>query len=332
MAPPKNGKRTSAGSRSHAPKRSKPGLALTTESPARPLSSFTGFRSGSPSAAQGGPRLQGRPLEAHDASSSAAVSTKGKGKAASTSSSHTLWVDDTRPCRKADVAVHKKKVEQVEAWLRDALDGSPSIRKYRRILVLSGPSGSGKSALVRALAHEEELDFRIVEWTDESRQSAAALSRWDRGRGTGLPEQESSSSAPTQQTRFSSFLSQASRFRSLNLDDAEGLDESQNTQGSSSMNTKGYPRQIVVLDDLPNLQYEPARVAFQAALSTFVLSASRADSVPLVLILSDSTPRLAEWDASNSAQGWRERADETLSVRNVIPEEVRNHAGYAHIA
>lgn len=31
----------------------------------------------------------------------------------------------------ADLAIHKKKVEQVEGWLSDALDGSAVVKKYR---------------------------------------------------------------------------------------------------------------------------------------------------------------------------------------------------------
>lgn len=30
-----------------------------------------------------------------------------------------------------ELAVHKKKVEQVEGWLRDALDGRAALQKYR---------------------------------------------------------------------------------------------------------------------------------------------------------------------------------------------------------
>lgn len=92
------------------------------------------------------------------------------------------------------LAVHKKKVEDVAKWLHEALDGSPNLRKYRvghdhqtrskmaemadrslfilvamqRLLALTGPAGSGKTALMRVLSSRSELDFELVEWSNSA--------------------------------------------------------------------------------------------------------------------------------------------------------------------
>uniref|UniRef100_A0A8C2KKZ9 RAD17 checkpoint clamp loader component n=1 Tax=Cyprinus carpio TaxID=7962 RepID=A0A8C2KKZ9_CYPCA len=69
------------------------------------------------------------------------------------------WVDVYAPQSQAELAVHKKKVEEVESWLRDHLDKS---KKGGAILLLTGPSGCGKTATVQVLA--KDLGFQIQEW------------------------------------------------------------------------------------------------------------------------------------------------------------------------
>ena len=76
--------------------------------------------------------------------------------------------------------MHKQKIEQVSHWLAEAFDQG-RLRKYRvclysqgfktilsnisriqRILALTGPSGIGKSATLRALAGDMEI--QLIEW------------------------------------------------------------------------------------------------------------------------------------------------------------------------
>lgn len=55
--------------------------------------------------------------------------------------------------------MHPAKVAAIHGWLRDALLGSPGVRRMRRILCIRGPTGSGKSVLLQAL--QREGDFRL---------------------------------------------------------------------------------------------------------------------------------------------------------------------------
>lgn len=60
--------------------------------------------------------------------------------------------------------MHPRKVKDVEDWLGEAFN--PKLAKYRRILVLSGPSGSAKTTTLRILAQESEID--ILEYRNPS--------------------------------------------------------------------------------------------------------------------------------------------------------------------
>ena len=78
--------------------------------------------------------------------------------------SEALWVDKHAPRTSADLAIHKKKVEEVRDWLKLA-DASLQLGlpPTPRMLVLSGPTGSGKSAMLRVLADELHFEGRCVE-------------------------------------------------------------------------------------------------------------------------------------------------------------------------
>ncbi|KAK0570202.1 RFC checkpoint protein Rad17 [Tilletia horrida] len=139
------------------------------------------------------------------------------------SSSTQLWADRYHPESSETLAVHRGKVDAVRKWLEEALDGPPSLRAYRRLLVLTGPSGSGKSATIKALSSVKDLNFEIVEWENSSGSSWNDTSN----------EYSSFPSSSTSVTRlFADFLASSSRFGVLNLNaDDEAHDVQQN--GSS---------------------------------------------------------------------------------------------------
>ncbi|KAK7067792.1 hypothetical protein SK128_002475 [Halocaridina rubra] len=82
---------------------------------------------------------------------------KGSGKK-SAKGGLSLWVDLYAPTKRDDLAVHKKKIEEVETWIVEAMSGI----RGRQFLLLSGPSGCGKSATMRVLAREAGLN--LIEW------------------------------------------------------------------------------------------------------------------------------------------------------------------------
>ncbi|KAM0866554.1 hypothetical protein ACQ4PT_042578 [Festuca glaucescens] len=83
-------------------------------------------------------------------------------KAGSMRQTEELWVDKYKPQSLAELAVHKKKVEDVKKWLEEKLE-APKGTFGGLSLVLTGQAGVGKSATVKAIAAEIGAD--LCEWT-----------------------------------------------------------------------------------------------------------------------------------------------------------------------
>eukprot|EP00897_Mesotaenium_endlicherianum_P001497 jgi/Mesen1/1375/ME000013S00867 len=74
-----------------------------------------------------------------------------------------LWVTKYAPSLETDLAVHKKKVEEVRSWLKSQKHLASMGHKESRLLLLTGPAGSGKKVTLEVLAHA--LQFHVTEWT-----------------------------------------------------------------------------------------------------------------------------------------------------------------------
>lgn len=80
---------------------------------------------------------------------------------AGTGSIKDLWVDKYKPQYLDDLAVQKKKVEEVKTWFEERLTDSKDASR-NNVLLLVGPSGAGKSATVDAVA--SHLGANVFEW------------------------------------------------------------------------------------------------------------------------------------------------------------------------
>ncbi|OCH87008.1 P-loop containing nucleoside triphosphate hydrolase protein [Obba rivulosa] len=248
--------------------------------------------------------------------SQSAKDVKGKGKEkdwsqqSSSIEDDQLWVDKYGPTSEEDLAVHKKKVQDVRQWLLEAFQGglNGKLKKYRRILALTGPAGTGKTAAIRVLARE--LDFDILEWRNAMDERFSTED--DYGEYEGLSE------------KFQSFLARAARCSSLFSTPASSATLSQLSSASSSTapatSTSQARRQIILLEDLPNILHAGTRDAFHAALEAFINSAEPGVA-PIVLIISDAGVRGESGDADvgGGASAWRTRR-EAVDVRSVLPQ------------
>lgn len=76
-------------------------------------------------------------------------------------SNNDMWIDKHKPHFLEELAVQKKKVEEVKTWfeerLKAVLDG------HSNVLLVAGPSGVGKTATIHAIA--SHLGVTIWEWT-----------------------------------------------------------------------------------------------------------------------------------------------------------------------
>ena len=185
------------------------------------------------------------------------------------------------------LAVHKRKVGDVRAWLTEALEGPPLLAKHRRILVLTGPAGAGKTATVRALSHRDALHFDVVEWLNQEAYS-------DRGVTRSVCEQ------------FRSFLLSTARFRPLPL-------------ASRGCAARSQSRCVLLVEDWPNISHLETRHGVHAALEQFLEAVPH---MPLILIVSDSIPR-ADTEAWDGSMDWRARLAGQMDIRTAVSERVR---------
>ena len=68
------------------------------------------------------------------------------------------------------MAVHKKKVSQVKDWLTASFQSNPFQKQFHKLLILSGPTGSGKTSTIQVLS--KEMNFEIVEWINPINESS----------------------------------------------------------------------------------------------------------------------------------------------------------------
>jgi cell cycle checkpoint protein len=167
-----------------------------------------------------------------------------------------LWVDRFTPTASAALCVAPKKVKEIQGWLEEQATG-------RRLLILVGSPGIGKSTTVRVLAKELQLD--VQSWSE----SFVPRSRDRGGRGDSLVSVEQTSAVDS----FEEFLQHSGAgFASLQL-------------SSSDLQTtkESYSKSIILLEDLPNLHGHDAEVHFRTIMSQHL----RRSQVPTVLIFSD---------------------------------------------
>lgn len=274
--------------------------------------------------------------------------SKGKAKATETGTglessgqySDSLWVDRCEPVTQDDLAVHKRKVSDVRQWLLESFSGGPSgrLKQYRRILALTGPAGTAKTATLRVLSRE--LNFEIMEWrnsTDEQWSRDTAFK--DDGADVGHMEYESLvdkfrsflARAGTCQSVFSSgqvlrshpLASQATRSsqssRPLAQSSSQPYASSQASTVQSSVTPDG-KRHVILLEDLPNILHLGTQASFHSAIEEFV-SLPATSVAPLVIIVSDAG--LRGEDVENDGGSWR-RGKEAVDVRSVLPPSLIN--------
>ncbi|XP_066459033.1 cell cycle checkpoint protein RAD17 [Eleutherodactylus coqui] len=179
-------------------------------------------------------------------------------KAASDQPQDEPWIDKYKPNVQADLAVHKKKVEEVETWLKAHAEK----KQGGSILLLTGPSGCGKTVTILVLA--KEAGIQVQEWINpvmqEFKQNEAP-EIFDRDMGFQIFTSQS------QAALFQDFLLRANKYNKLQM-----VGESLSSD-----------RKLIIVDDMPNQFYrDPA--SLHDILRRFV----KTGRCPLVFIISDS--------------------------------------------
>lgn len=151
----------------------------------------------------------------------------------------------TAALTKIECATHKNKSAQVRSWIEEAYTD-----RMKKLLVLTGPPGSGKTACIRAIANE--LRLQVIEWENPFNQFSI-------------------SDDPTNQVSFRplfrDFLMSATRSAGLSF------------RSSNAIN-----RSLFLVEDIPNLTLKTKRMIHDAQRELLASDVS----CPVVFIISTS--------------------------------------------
>ncbi|XP_075397248.1 cell cycle checkpoint protein RAD17 [Tenrec ecaudatus] len=171
------------------------------------------------------------------------------------------WVDKYQPETQHELAVHKKKIEEVETWLKaQVLERQP--KQGGSILLITGPPGCGKTTTLKILS--KELGIQIQEWINPALpdfQKDAFPDMFNLDPGLHMHSYQS------QMTVFKEFLLRATKYNKLPM-----LGEDMRTD-----------KKIIIVEDLPNQFYRDSKVLHEVLRSYVQIG-----RCPLIFIISDS--------------------------------------------
>ncbi|XP_068941108.1 cell cycle checkpoint protein RAD17-like isoform X3 [Petaurus breviceps papuanus] len=143
------------------------------------------------------------------------------------------WVDKYKPETQNELAVHKKKVEELETWLKaHVLQKQPKLGGS--ILIITGPPGCGKTATLQILV--KELGIEVQEWINPVFLDSRKHDMKD-----GFNHESSFYMVPSQSqmTIFQEFLLRANKYNKLQM-----LGDCLHTD-----------KKIILVEDMPNQFY-----------------------------------------------------------------------------
>ncbi|KAI3124401.1 hypothetical protein CBS147326_8231 [Penicillium roqueforti] len=203
------------------------------------------------------------------------------------------WAQRFAPANLGELAVHKKKVSDVQHWLEDAFAG----RRPERLLVLRGPAGSGKTTTMSLLS--ESIGYDIVEWKNPP------VSEF------GARDHQSVSA------HFEEFLGRGNKFGGLDLGNA--------TEPDSQKDEKPRDQRILLIEEFPTVfgRASSTLTAFRTSLQQYLAAAandhargsSGSNHPPIVIIVSETLLSSASSISDN------------LTVHRLLGPTIYNHPG-----
>lgn len=215
------------------------------------------------------------------------------------------WTEKYGPVSLEELAVHKKKVADVQIWLQEVFSG----RGRKRLLLLKGPAGSGKTTTISLLAKELGIDMH--EWKNPT---------------SSVSTTEGFMSATAQ---FEEFVGRAGAFGSLTFDNP-----SPTGPPLPASNSESRPKQLVLVEEFPNTfarassavqSFRSSVLNYLAAntLSATAFFSGQADPVqsvtPIVMIISETLL------STNTA------AADSFTAHRLLGPEILTHPGVSVI-
>ncbi|XP_077629715.1 cell cycle checkpoint protein RAD17 [Crocuta crocuta] len=170
------------------------------------------------------------------------------------------WVDKYKPETQHELAVHKKKIEEVETWLKaKVLERQP--KQGGSVLLITGPPGCGKTTTLKILSKEHGI--QVQEWINP------VLPDFQKDDFKMFNPESSFQAFPYQSqiTLFKEFLLRATKYNQLQM-----LGDDLRTD-----------KRIILVEDLPNQFYRDSHTLHEI-LRKYV----HTGRCPLIFIISDS--------------------------------------------
>ncbi|XP_056369257.1 cell cycle checkpoint protein RAD17 isoform X1 [Oenanthe melanoleuca] len=171
------------------------------------------------------------------------------------------WVERYRPEAQNDLAVQKKKIEEVETWLKKHIFQRQP-KQGGSVLLLTGPPGCGKTATLQILARD--LGLQVQEWTNPL---SLDFTKEDLRNMFGHDSNFHTFPSQAQAALFQDFLLRANKYNKLQM------------LGESSESDK----KLILIEDIPNQFYRDP-----GSLHEILRSFVRMSRCPLVFIVSDN--------------------------------------------
>ncbi|PGH11812.1 hypothetical protein AJ80_06970 [Polytolypa hystricis UAMH7299] len=213
------------------------------------------------------------------------------------------WAEEFGPTTLDELAVHKRKVTDVQNWLVDVF----TQRSRQRILVLRGPAGSGKTTTLSLLS--KSLGFDVIEWKNSLGSDPSSLGYTSNG------------------TQFEDFLGRSDKFGSLDL----GNESSVVTNGVGQLSSPDVKPRVIVVEEFPTSlsQSSSGLKAFRGALQRYLAatmpqlgfssrrgkSNNQPISPPIVIIVSETM-----LDSAGALS-------DSFTVHRLLGPEISNHPG-----
>lgn len=204
------------------------------------------------------------------------------------------WSERYAPTTLDELAVHKKKVADVQQWFEGVISG----RSRQKLLVLKGPAGSGKTITVNIVT--KALGLGAVYWQNP-----------------GTNDTSINGSAAVQ---FDDFLNRGGQFGSLGFDDAE-----LSTREASK-------HQALVVEEFPSSTSRSlGGDAVRAAVNRFLMRNGSAASRPFSNVSSESSVCPAVMIISETLLNSSTSFSDSFTAHRLLGPEILNHPATAVI-